>query len=68
MGSLKNKLSKLNLGIIYIIKLINLGLNELKTFQKGWPKERDYLKTGGYMPSVNYAEKSDLLRVGKKYI
>ena len=30
MGSLKNKLSKLNLGIIYIIKLINLGLNELK--------------------------------------
>ena len=29
MGSLKNKLSKLNLGIIFIIKLINLGLNEL---------------------------------------
>ena len=29
MGSLRNKLSKLNLGIIYIIKLINLGLNEL---------------------------------------
>ena len=30
VGSLKNKLSKLNLCIIYIIKLINLRLNELK--------------------------------------
>ena len=28
IGSLKHKLSKLNLGIIYTIKLINLGLNE----------------------------------------
>ena len=32
MGSLKNKLSKLNLGIIYNIKLINLGFNELMHF------------------------------------
>ena len=53
---------------IYIRVYIYIGKGGLKIFQKGRPKEGDYLKTGGYMPSVNYNEKSEILRVAKKYI